>query len=379
MNWRDITLQDLMEHMIDEDLEGQKAQRGEFIKNKLGPMWRGLPGYKKDDAGFDKFIEKVGEIDPTPKGIYMPWIARLALVAPAENRTEDLDRLTDDLRNFEQFKRQIERKDINQYKSFADLFDVIAPFLAPKKKSKEDLAKEKASAELEKVKADIITVYAGADGWIRIPTTQASATFLGQGTRWCTAGQKNNMFTHYNRSDNLFVVYDKASKARFQLHIDSGQFAGEDDRNKGMSAVPSWAREPILNYYKKNNPKLSFKQITTLSTFGDENLAKGTQHEGMIDLMWMYENIEVVGSLLKSGDITKALGLLARMQDYVTDPNVPAGMDIPKPNSYNLASYAEQLSDGLNAMAEAGDRKKAQSAADALTKGLQVANIKFSK
>lgn len=282
----DQDLEKLLEGILDEDLEGQKAQRGEFIKNKLGPQWKGLPGFKANE--FDKFLDKLGDIDPSPKGIYMPWIARLAITKPSENRTEDLDRLHDDLLNFERFKRDIERKDINQYKSFADLYDVLAPFLAPKKKSKDDLAKEKAADELAKVKADIITVYAGPEGWIRIPTTQASATFLGQGTRWCTAGQKNNMFSHYNKSDNLFVVYDKDSKARFQMHIDSGQFAGEDDRNKGMGAVPDWARQPILDYYKKNNPKMSLKHIMTLSSFGDENLAAGTAHEDLIALMKQY-------------------------------------------------------------------------------------------
>jgi hypothetical protein len=283
MHLNDIDNEFLYEYILDEDLEGQKANRGEFIKNKMGHLWKGLHGFGPDQ--FDAFLDKLGEVDPSPKGIYMPWLAKLALTKPNENRAEDLDRVGQDLQAFEQFKRQIERKDINQYKSFQDLYDVVAPFLKPKKQTKDELAKARAAAELEKVKSDIITAYAGPEGWIRIPRTQAAATFLGQGTRWCTAAQKNNMFQHYAKDDNLFVVYDKASRERYQLHIQSGQFAGADDRNKGLNAVPDWARQPIVDYYKANNPQLTLKQIMSLSSYTDENLAKGTAHEDLISLM----------------------------------------------------------------------------------------------
>lgn len=284
MKWHHTTLEDLLEYILDEDLEGQKKARAEWIKNKFGPQWHGLPGYPE----FDAFLEKLGEIDPSGNGAFMPWLARLAITKPTENRAEDLDRVGNDLRAFEQFKRQITNKDINAYKSFQDLFDVIAPFLAPKKKSKEELAKERDAAKLAKIKGEIDTVYAGPEGWIRIPRTEEAAKFLGQNTRWCTAASKSNMFSHYNKSDVLFVVYDKATKSRSQLHIDSGQFAGEDDRNKGIKSVPEWARNPIIEWYKKNNPQLTLKQIMGLSTISDENLAAGTEHEDLMALMMKY-------------------------------------------------------------------------------------------
>lgn len=275
------------EQFLLEELEGQKAQRGDFIKKTYGEKWpkNGLPGFEK----IDSFIEKLGEIDPSRNGMYMPWLAKLAISAPAENKTEDLDRVGGDLASFEQFKRQIERKDINQYKSFQDLYDVIAPFLRPRELTKDEKQKAKEQAELEKVKNDIITVYSGAEGWIRIPKTKDAAIFLGQNTRWCTSARANNMFSHYNNSDKLFVVYDKSSKERSQLHIDSGQFAGVDDRNKGIDAVPKWAQGKIFEWYRDNNPKLKLKHIMVLSGFGNENLAKGTAHEGLLDLFKEYE------------------------------------------------------------------------------------------
>ena len=266
---------------LDEDLEGQKANRAAFIKQKLGPAWRGVPGYKDIDA----FLEKLAEVDPSQKGIYMPWLAGLVAKNPGANRPEDLDRVGADLQAFEQNKARIQNKDINQYKSFADLYDVIAPL---QKQPAVDPADAKKAAELEAVKKELITVYNGAEGWIRIPTTQKAACFIGQGTRWCTSANKNNMFGHYDKSDNLFVIYDKATKERHQLHIDSGQFAQEDDRNAGINAVPDWAKQPIVDYYKKNNPQLSMKQIMTLGNWTDENLAAGTPVEDLMALMKQY-------------------------------------------------------------------------------------------
>lgn len=268
------SLEALLEGILDEDLEGQKAARADWIKNKLGDRWRGLPGFRD----INQFLDKLGATDPSPKGIYMPWIARLAITKPQENRTEDLDRLRDDLVNFERFKSRIERKDINQYKSFADLYDAVAPFLD----------REQGGEDFSGGKRDIITVYEGPEGWIRVPKTQEAAVLLGKGTRWCTAANKNNMFDHYAKDDNLFVVYDKETGARHQLHIDSGQFAAEDDRNKGLDAVPHWAGQKILDFYLKNNSQLTRKQISTLQKYSDRDLAKGTPHEALFDLFREY-------------------------------------------------------------------------------------------
>lgn len=268
-----------------EELEGQKAQRAEFIKTKLGDKLK--PALR--NMSIDEFVEKLGEVDPSLNGMYMPWMAKLVAADPNNNRIEDLDRVGQDLAAFEQFKRRIANKDINSYKSFNDLYDVIAPLLTPAAKTPDDIEKEKERAKLEKMKADIITVYNGPEGWIRIPTTEETASFLGQGTRWCTAATRgNNMFNYYNKSDNLFVIYDKETKKRHQLHINSGQFAQEDDRNVGTDAVPQWARTPIVDYYKANNPQLSLKHIMNLSKWTEENLAAGTDHEDLINLMKQY-------------------------------------------------------------------------------------------
>ena len=273
-------LREFINAMLNEELTSFAANRAKFIKDKLEPHWKGLPEYKDIDV----WLEKLAEVDPTTKKIYMPWLARMCISKPNENRTEDLNRVSDDLRAFETNKLKIANKNIDFYKSFQELFDIVAPFLAPKVKTKDDLEQEKKAKALEKVKAEIITVYAGPEGWIRIPTTLAASKFLGQNTRWCTASEKDNRFTYYAKDDNLFVVYDKASKKRSQLHIQSGQYADEADRNQGIKAVPEWAGKKILEYYKAHNPNLTMKQLMALQAFTDENLAKNTPHEELFDL-----------------------------------------------------------------------------------------------
>ena len=286
--------------MLDEELTGHALNRAQFVKDKLLPHWKGLPGY----PDIDKWLEKLAEADPTQKKIYIPLLARMTAGKPNENRMEDIDRVGEDLRMFELNKAKITNKDVNAYKSFQDLFDVIAPFLVPKEKTKDDLAKEKEAARLAKVKDQITTVYNGPEGWIRIPRSIEAAKFLGQNTRWCTAADKNNMFAHYNQSDVMFVVYQKAIKEqpatpehpaipakpaqRFQMHIDSGQFADEADRNQGMKAVPEWAWDHIIEWYKANNPNLSIKHLMTLGVHSKENLAAGGPHEDLLNLMKQY-------------------------------------------------------------------------------------------
>jgi uncharacterized protein (DUF2132 family) len=63
------------------------------------------------------------------------------------------------------------------------------------------------------------------------------------------------------------VIYDRASKQRYQLHIQSGQFADEADTNFGIEKTPKWAREHIVNWYIKNNPQLKLAQMMTLVNF----------------------------------------------------------------------------------------------------------------
>lgn len=259
----------------------QKDKRAEFIIKTYGNNWKPIDKYEK----IEDFVDALKKADPSKNGAYMQWLAKLIIKNPEHNRVEDLRRTTADLKLFDENKSKIQNKDIMSYKTFADLFSAVEPFTKKRPKT----AKEKQAEKIEKLKAEgIVDVYAGAEGWIKIPMNKKAAQFLGQSTRWCTAGRCNNMFDSYNKKDRLFVIYDKASKERFQLHIESGQFADVTDKMVGMDKVPKWAREHIVNWYKKNMKEIGLKHVMTFAKMGHEDIAKGTDHEELVDLMKQY-------------------------------------------------------------------------------------------
>lgn len=267
-----------------EYLDGQKFKRQEYLEKIYSGKWIGLEGFEN----LKDFVEKAGKIDPTKNGAYMQWIVKLAIKNPQENRAEDLDRLGKDLQVFEANKSKIEKKDINAYSSYHDLYVAIEPFLKKRPKTAEEKKKDRLEKSLEAVKDEITIVYQGPEGWVRIPKTKKAAKYLGQSTRWCTSASSNNMFDHYNAKDSLFVIYDKEAKERFQLHIDSDQFADASDKTMNFDKVPKWAWEPIKDWYKKN-AKISLKQLMTLSKHTDDKtLADNSDHKELLDLMKQY-------------------------------------------------------------------------------------------
>lgn len=301
----------IVESLIEEELEQQKAQRAQWIVNQYQKKWPaiGIAEFKT----LDSLINKIAEVDPSRNGMYMPWIAKLIIADPKTNNPEDLSRVGTDLRNFENFKSRLEVKDINQYRSFSDLYSAIQPYVeaARKKADKPD----KKQAALEKVRKDIITVYSGPEGWVRIPTTEAASRYLGQGTAWCTAyTDRKTHFEQYDKTDRLFVVYDKnlankyrswaegktpseissavkrgnaPSDGRFQLHLSNKEFATTGNRNIGLDSMPEWAKKPIIDWYRAN-VKLTPSQLIKLQRWTDEDISVGTGLEDLMDLIKTY-------------------------------------------------------------------------------------------
>lgn len=237
----------------------------------------------------DGLIDKIADVDPSPNGAMMPWIARLIAKNPNENKIEDLSRLSNDLEAFQKHKKEIENKDINSYKTFQSVYDAIAPFLVKRKPTADERKAARQAAKIAKYKSEIETVYAGSEGWVRIPHTKGAAQFLGQGTRWCTSAKCDNMFDHYSERDKLFIIFDKSSKERFQLHIESGSYADSADNMIGIDKLPEWARPSIIEWYKNNRPDLSFKHIMSLSKLGADSKDLGAgEHNELLDLMSQY-------------------------------------------------------------------------------------------
>lgn len=259
-----------------EDLPAGLEKRAEFIKQQMGQKLEPIVG------DVDAFIEKLADTDPSPKGNLMPWMARLVAKDPTANKVEDLPRLKKDLEKFMKHRNQIENKDVNAYKTFQSIYDAIKPF--GNKKTKKELA----SAKLEKLRDQLDTVYAGNEGWIRIPLTKAASCYLGQGTRWCTSARNNNMFDYYNKTDRLFVIFDRASGNRTQMHLPSNSHMDTADEPVGFDSIPDWAKPKIIDWYKSQGRDLGLSHAMKLKKLGANPAELTTDHDELFDLMSKY-------------------------------------------------------------------------------------------
>jgi hypothetical protein len=176
----------------------------------------------KDKENVDALIQEFVKADPTLKKGYIEWIARRYI--DGNFLSEDLERVKITLENFEKYKRQLEKKDINQYKTLADLDAVLDPLIQTGTSTKS--GKE---TKREIKKAGIDTVFStSAVKIIRLKTKEA-AIFYGANTKWCTAAtESTNYFNHYNNQGPIYIIFlDNGRK--YQLHCESQQFKDEKD------------------------------------------------------------------------------------------------------------------------------------------------------
>jgi ankyrin repeat protein len=85
----------------------------------------------------------------------------------------------------------------------------------------------------EQVQQELQLIYDGNEIKVYMPTTEAAACHVGQGTKWCTAATEgDNMFSHYNAKGPLYVVqpkYPLHDGEKYQLHFETNQYMDERD------------------------------------------------------------------------------------------------------------------------------------------------------
>jgi hypothetical protein len=65
-------------------------------------------------------------VDPTAKGLYLVWIAKM--YAAGQFKLEDAARVKKDIELFDKVKSKLENKDLSSYKTMNDFYDVIEKF-----------------------------------------------------------------------------------------------------------------------------------------------------------------------------------------------------------------------------------------------------------
>jgi len=166
------------------------------------------------------YLESLERADPTKNKQYVQNLIKFYI---GGERLEDLQSTAVDyLTKFHKLKakKQIPspRNDINRYANFGDFASVIDEYPDPEK--------------AEKSKGDAQEVYKDANVRIITPKNTEAACYYGQGTRWCTAADSNNMFDSYNSDGPMFILlptkphYDGE---KYQIHPESEQYMDESD------------------------------------------------------------------------------------------------------------------------------------------------------
>ena len=145
--------------------------------------------------------------------------------------TQDVEWWTDitidELKLFDKYQNQLEKKDINQYENFYQLQSAIGPI--------QQREKEK---ELEK---QVDKIYEDNRVLVVKPKTKQSSCKYGKGTRWCTAAIENNRFETYTSGlqDLYYIILKDASKElgyKIAVHFaNSGNMSLWDDEDVKLS------------------------------------------------------------------------------------------------------------------------------------------------
>lgn len=157
--------------------------------------------------------------DPTNKKLYVQWMVRMYLKG---EMLEDIDKLPEALNVFDKAKRQLDVKDINQYKTISDVLVAVRPF------------KDVQGKSLGKIKSDEIEpVITTGNFKVFIPKTYKASCEYGA-EDWCTAGTSKNdsYFKQYTADGPLYIIYAGGGEnpKKFQMHYESNQFMNEDDK-----------------------------------------------------------------------------------------------------------------------------------------------------
>ena len=192
----------------------------------------------------DQILAALEDMDPTPNKQYTLWIANQ--YNKGQFRLEDSPRIKAALERFIQAKSRLPEKDIGRY-DFYQLEDAMEKIFNP------DVGKPEPQTTVtfeipNEIKNEVEVLYNGPLGLLVIPKTKKASCILGSGTRWCTAAQKDNMFSVYNRSGPLYIWRDKnGEKYQFHFYRYDPQFMDSKDR---------YIPKKQLKYFSNEHPVL---------------------------------------------------------------------------------------------------------------------------
>jgi len=190
----------------------------------------------------DYFIK----ISPDKKS-HIGWIIKTYLNNP-EYLFEDLSKVENSLIKYRALvarKLITDEKDryylnIDAFKSFSEIDQFIERYetqlkeIEKKKESKDSQKNKQIKIKEEGDNPENLEIFMETNQvTVYHPKTEKGACFIGRNARWCTAGEKNNMFNQYNKHGPLYVIIPKEPShfgEKYQVHFETEQYMDEHDK-----------------------------------------------------------------------------------------------------------------------------------------------------
>ena len=196
------------------------------------------------------YLNRLERADPTKNKQYVQNLIKFYI---GGERLEDLQSTAVDyLTKFHKLKakKQIPspRNDINRYADVADFASVIDEYPEPEK--------------AEKSKGDAQEVYKDDNVRIITPKNTEAACYYGQGTRWCTAADHNNLFDVYNKQGPMYILLPTKQKyngEKYQIHPESEQYMDETDKAVSVQDLMDRFGSDFQSWLLKVDPSLKLQ------------------------------------------------------------------------------------------------------------------------
>lgn len=203
------------------------------------------------------------------------------------------------IKSFDKNQSQLDKKDINQYKSFEELDSALLPI---KQKQREK--------ELEK---QVDKIYEDDKFLVVKPKTHEASCKYGSNTKWCTTAQSPDHFQRYTSgSQGLYYIINKANStdkdySKVAIHFDnSGNPKFWDSKDSPMGerevAIFKYAFPEIIDEIEKNYEiiRMSSKEKFLNDVFNVWGVSKRSDknlYGSDSDLTVAVEGFETIGDL----------------------------------------------------------------------------------
>lgn len=251
-NWRDRLRArlagEIEQRTVGRDHDVWRPANNYFVQTRAGRIPE--EELDKNDA---RVMELIEQSDPTPNNEYVQWLVQRYL-SKGIVRFEDMFRAYEALLKFHRlktsgyFKRNPDKAqlaDIGRFKTLSELGIFLHQLNAADLLS---VTAQERAMEAEMIENGEAIILADTPTLkVVIPRSHKAACWWGKNTQWCTASSKDaKLFNHYNSQGPLYVVLDKPTNRRWQLHFESAQFMDENDNPiRGWNNFPMEAFDAI--------------------------------------------------------------------------------------------------------------------------------------